>query len=551
MVVEKARGRIHKSARIGRRVIAGGMGLGFGATFGWVNGRIRHVQPPPQATNSAFVWARAANDCSTIVWIHNYWSDTYDIPNPTISCTLLSGPGIAVASVEVDLPKDGTIGVDVRTICRDHHIDLPFEGELLLEVTHEKIMAGRPLQVFAEYVHDSGEATGVHGQFGFTTKPFANLVASMRVEEGNGARTSFVIVNSYTGPARRAIRPVLELYSADGRTMKKRLPAIPQLASRRIYTKDVFPTADEFLGGSTGHARVLMPCPSSRMATLIEFPDGRDVVNHGTDSRLLDQGPGLPRDWSTTWPVAGGMVLLGPNRDTVISLPNNWGPYAEPYVATIDVFSPDGARLASQEVRVAKHGWSQVSVGELLASHGVSQSQWPVAHAEVSLGASDSHPFYRPATFDIMVAILDHGRLAGEVGVGGELFNCDIPPGLRMFPGRRTRTFGRVQIGPDVDTHIVLVHPTSDASHTVVAEPVLTLIGGDGRQRSSLEDVTIPVHGCVQLSVHDDFPDAVAVLGESGAGAVRVRNLNARLYGYYYTERRGAVTFPICHLIGG
>ena len=47
--------------------------------------------------------------------------------------------------------------------------------------------------------------------------------------------------------------------------------------------------------------------------------------------------------WSASRPVASALVVCDERRDTVITLPNVWGPLAADYEATIDLYAEDGA----------------------------------------------------------------------------------------------------------------------------------------------------------------------------------------------------------------
>ncbi len=155
-----------------------------------------------------------------------------------------------------------------------------------------------------------------------------------------------------------------------------------------------------------------------------------------------------------------------------------------------------------------------------------------------------------PALVDILVGIVDDGDLAGEVQVGGEFFNAAIPDGVKMPDIRRTRTFGRVDVGPGSTTWLYLANPAGCDGYDVVANPLLTLVDMAGAKVATCE-VVVPPRGCLLANVQDLFPEATQLLGAAGTGVVRVRDTSARLYGYYFVETAGSRTIPVCHLIGG
>ena len=64
---------LRRAARSTRRIIDGGRGLGFGTTARW--GLHQLTRPSAAQVNTSLTWVRATADITTIVWIHNYWSD--------------------------------------------------------------------------------------------------------------------------------------------------------------------------------------------------------------------------------------------------------------------------------------------------------------------------------------------------------------------------------------------------------------------------------------------------------------------------------------------
>lgn len=542
--------RAKRTRRLARRTAAGARGLGATTVVRWAVDRRFHPYAPLKE-NSSFTWVVARSEVTTAVWLHNYWSDAYGIPEPQFQATLLDLKGRAVDEWTISLRPDATEVIDIRERCLKARASLPFEGSLLLRLAHEKVVPGRPVQVFAEYSSDNGETTGVHGQYGLLRHPLAHMIGTMRLEAGEGRRTSVVLTNPYVGaggplPA----RPLLTVVSAMGQRRSVRLAAVAPLASRRLYIDEAVTDVDVFLGGKPGHARVTVPFPASRMATTIEYPDGRTIVNHGSDSRLLDQGIGTPASWTASASVASALVLCDERRDTVITLVNDWGPIAFDYEAEVTVQGPDGRRLGVCSVLVERDGMTSLSVRDHLREWGVPLPA--VAHAEVRLRpiGRRAQDIERPAIFDVLVGIVDDGLLCGEVQVGGEFFNGPIPPGVRAFDIRRTRTFGRVSVGAGIRNRIFLAHPVADNGHyDTVAKPSLSLLDSSGAVRAK-RDIEIQARGCCAWDVEELF-EGVGDLLADGKGVVRVRDTTARLYGYYMAERTGARTFPICHLIGG
>ena len=138
---------VRSAARIGK----GAHGLGAGAVASWAVARLRR-DVGGIGESTSFTWVVANDVTTTRVWIHNYWSDAYEIARPRIDATLLDTDGGTVDAWSFVLEPDSTVVVDVRDRCRRAEHPFPFEGQLLLGLHEPSLPAGRPLQVFAEYV---------------------------------------------------------------------------------------------------------------------------------------------------------------------------------------------------------------------------------------------------------------------------------------------------------------------------------------------------------------------------------------------------------------
>src|SRR4051812_39361076 len=124
--------------RRARRVLDGARGLRWRATARWVISTRRPASGVPES--SSFNWVTASETTNTTVWIHNYWSDGYGIPTPEIHATLLDESGTSLVTWSLTLAPDATVPIDVRSVCRTNGVALPFEGQLLLRMRHEKLV---------------------------------------------------------------------------------------------------------------------------------------------------------------------------------------------------------------------------------------------------------------------------------------------------------------------------------------------------------------------------------------------------------------------------
>ena len=536
--------KVRRMARSTRRIVDGGRGLGFTTTARW--GITQLSRQPAERVNTSLTWVRADARTTTLVWINNYWSDAYDVPTPHLAAEIIDPGGSTVATFSVDLAVDATCVLDVRDALIEHSVSLPFDGQLLLRLAHEALLPDRPVQVFAEYRRDDGECTGVHGQFGLVATPAAQVVSAMRVEAGVGVRTAFVVTNAYAGPgAPHPMQADLTVYAEDGRSWRAPFPSVPARGTVVAYADELIPDLAEHLSGRPAHARIRMACPSSRIATFIESgSDRRLVVNHGTVDRVFDQENGIALGWSKSWPVASALVRVDQHRDTVISLPNVWGPRAGDYTAVIEIFRPDGSFLARHEHEVARDCFDEVSIRDLIGT-----DQGTMFHAEIFVRADDDRA-ERPHTFDVLVGMRIDGELRAETQVGAEFYNAPVPEGVRWMDIRRTRIFGRVDQSDGRRTWIYLAHPVGQVDAGASTAPLVTLISADG-ERQRMATVDLPAHGCVAFAVDELFPDWADALRPEGTGQLRVRDTEARLFGYSWVDHPTAATFPLDHLIGG
>ncbi len=542
--------RCRSALRQARRVTRGARGLGPSVTASWA-----WSQRPGQSAdegpieNSSFTWVMAADDLTTSVLVHNYWSDAYGIDNPSFSASLLDLAGTVIASWTFDLEADATVTIDVRSVCADNGVALPFEGQLLLRHHHDKLAPSRPIQHYADYVHDDGESSGVHGQYGFQDRPLAQGVGSMRVESGDGRRTAIVVHNAYVGPGSPSrMRAEVEVFAHDGRHRRVAIDALDAGASCTVWLDEVFAGLEEFLGGRPGHVLVDLPCPSSRIFTYITFPpDDRLVVNHGTVDRRVQQDSGIPARWSPSRPVLSLFARCDEHHDTVIGLPNLWGPTRSAYDAQLDVYQSDGALVTTERHRVPVGGFFERRLSEVLEHAGVAGEF--LGSVEVRLLAP-SGVDEMPLVFDGLVALLRDGALSGEVQVGSDFYNAAVPETSRMPDIRRTRIFGRVATGSGRRTWIHLAYPVGQDAKLEPSATLLTLLDLDGRQVGTKEIALAP-HGSVSASLDDLFPDAEAELAPSGVGVLRVRDTTARVFGFAAREVDGAQTVAIDHLTGG
>lgn len=538
--------RIRRGARSARRFVLGSRGLGAGVAARWL--WQRGARPEPSTQNSAFAWVVANERRTTVAWFHNYWSDTYGIPRPTLAFALLDQEGAARHTWTETLEPDATIAIDVREVCRDTDIPLPFEGQLLTRLDDDRLVPGRPVQCLVDYIDDEGNATGVHGQYGLMRNPLAQTVSGMRVESGPGVRTAVVVTNPYDGPGSPAglVARVTVLNGKGGKRSRHVGPISPR-GARRVWLDELFPGLPTFLEGQAGHVAVRLPCPSSRLATVLEYDDGRWITNHGTVDRVFDQGRGVPETWRSTFPVVSALVRCDHRRDTVLTFPNRLGPASSRYDVLVKIYAQHGALLAEGAVPIPPNGVARLSARELLTSRGIGLPM--VAGAEVTV-----RPVVRmaetPAVLDLLVGLTEDDRLLGEVQVGSDFFNADVPPGLRVPDVRRTRTFGRVLVGAGRRSWIFLANPAGRDPYDGVAHPSVTLLDRSGVEQAVV-DLELPPHGSVLLDVADAFPDATKMLGTTGSGIVRVRDTTARVYGFSFVETAGSTTIPIDHLVGG
>jgi hypothetical protein len=379
-------------------------------------------------------------------------------------------------------------------------------------------------------------------------RPLAQVVGTMRAQSDAHHRTAVVLVNPYAKkPDGMAAR--LEVANQRGDRARVTLAELAPRETRRIYLDEVIPDVAALLDGNVGHVRVQVPCPVARVPTIIENTQTGDwIVNHGTIDRTFDQAGGRPADWTDSTPVASCLVLCGDGRDTVLTIPNVLGPVPADYRYRVLLYLPDGTLLIEHDLVVPRGALGEISVRGLLGELGLDVPE--VAHAEVTALRASGRASELPAIVDVLVGLVDDGRLVGEVQVGSDFYNADVPPGTGLPDVRRTRVFGRVYLAEGAVPRVYLANPGSSSDYQLTAHATLSLIRSSGTE-SLQREVALSPHGCFLGSVTDLFPEADSLLADTAFGTVRVRSTDARLYGFYWVERERGVRIPIDHFVGG
>jgi hypothetical protein len=325
--------------------------------------------------------------------------------------------------------------IDARAESITAGVALPFEGQVLLRMSNDRLQPSRPVQVFAEYVTDSGGATGVHGQYGLFRAPLAQRIGALRVEEPSAASTSVVLTNAWDQPDRPPIRPLIEVRNTDGQRLTYRVPIVAAGSTSRIHLDHVFDNLASFLRGHPGHATVAVPYPASRILSCTEYDDGRVIVNHGTIDRGYDQSRGVDRDWDESWPVVSVPIVWTDEREIVLTLPNRYGPIVAAYVASVVVFDANGQRVIDFDVDLPRDGLREVNVARVLAERGVAAPF--IGHGEITVRGESVRE--QPVHIDVIVGIVDRGRRVGEVLAGSSLSTRSITSVAKAWRTPRLR----------------------------------------------------------------------------------------------------------------
>jgi hypothetical protein len=502
-------------------------------------------RPSRSITNASLTWATAREGRNTVVWIHEYWNDTYGVVDPAVTVTLIRDDGSVVAAWSLPLTPRSTHAVDVRGECLARGVALPFEGQLRAEIDSDALVGGRPLQLLAEYRDDNANASMVHGQYGPSARPLAQVIGAIRVDPDAVAQW-LSLTNGFAGGPRSSMRPQVTIRAHDGRTRRVRLPAVAAGTSTLVDLHALVPDLATFLGGRAGQVGVRLPYPASRIASCTVFADGRRVVNHGTIDRVFDQSRGVPSNWSESWPVVSVPFVARPDLETVITVPNRLGPVLGPQRVTITLYDAGGTSVGDETHDIDPDAMVEIRSHAVLGRLGVPEPF--VGHVELTARLLDDSDA-QPAILDVVVGIEHRGLLIGEVLAGGAFFNAPVPPRFPSPDVRRTRVFGLVRLGAGERTHVFLANPAGRDDYEVRSETVLTLVDETGCTVATAE-VQLAPHGGRWFDLDLVFPTGRAALEPTGVGALRVRDTTARVYGYFVIEN-GGQTVMIDHLVGG
>jgi hypothetical protein len=526
--------------RSGMRLARGAAGVGVAASSRWLVSRF-WPRSPETNENTSVTYVEASDDRTTLVWIHDYWTEAYGTGSVNLTVELVDVEGAVVATDVLSLRGRATEVVDVRELCRRHGVALPHHGQLVVRMHADALVAGRPVQVVADYVDDHGNASGVHGQYGFCERPLAQAVGSMRVDARPGHHTLVMVPNTFAGG--HTVRPSLSVFNARGESQAASLDPLAPLATAMVRLDEVVDGLDGFLGGEDGHVSVRLPYPAARLLCRTESPDGTRVVNHGTIDRTSDQLPGCPAEWTASHAVATLPVALA-GCDVALVVPNRLGRHAGPHRLHLRFRGADGAVLAAHQVTVVRNGSVRVPVSDL-ARRTAPGAAHVLVHATPIDPDEDA-----PSLLELVVLLERDGRPVAEALAGGGFFNDPVPPGLPWPDLRRTRIFSRAVLGHGHRTEIVLANPSSRPDFDVTATPLVRVLDLAGEEVGSFT-LTIPPNGAVTFDPAEMIGAAVERLGPTGAAVITLRDTTARLYGYCAIDRPGAAAIRFDHLIGG
>lgn len=533
---------VRVGGRTARRAAAGAMAIGPRA---FVHAVLDERRSTGRTSNASSTWVDATEGRTTTVWIHEYWTDTYGIDAPIINLSLVDGTGAVAAAWTLALAARSTHGVDVRAECLARGVPLPFTGQLRAELRADELVAGRPLQVLAEYRDADGSATLVHGQYGPSARPLAQEIGALRVAPDAVAQ-HLSIPNGLTSARVTKIQPRVTLRAHDGRTRRYRLAPIPTGASSLVDLHQLVPDLAAFLDGQAGQVSVRMPYPATRLASCTVFADGRRIVNHGTIDRVFDQSRGVPASWTSSWPVVSLPLHVSPDTDTVITVPNRLGPVLGAQRIDLRLFDRTGHRIGDVSYAVRSDATLEIHGRDILQRLDLPESY--DGHLELAAHLIDDQA-EQPSTIDVVVAFEHRGARTGEALAGGAFFNAPVPGRLTVADVRRTRVFGLVRCGAGERTQLFLANPAGRHAYNVTAHPTVTLLDADG---ATVAETTIDLapHAGRWFSIDTLFPDAAALLGPTGVGTVRLRDVDARVYGYFLVDN-DTRTVMFDHLVGG
>src|SRR5579883_1828257 len=92
-----------------------------------VRDRLEGPKPPPEVTkNQGQCWFFESEDFHTRVYVYNYWTENYKIPNATLTYTLFDSAGKQVGTGSEPLSENYTAAFDSRELIPRHGLRRPF-----------------------------------------------------------------------------------------------------------------------------------------------------------------------------------------------------------------------------------------------------------------------------------------------------------------------------------------------------------------------------------------------------------------------------------------
>jgi hypothetical protein len=498
----------------------------------WLTKADRYLDALNFATN--FVFYRDDGHFGTRLTTVNYWS-AYGAGSVKLFMRLYDMSGCVLADWEQDAPAGaGGIILDSADIRRRFGLP-PFIGQLFL---HAVGVAGHDIIKYAldTYSTDGGESLScTHDSNAWPADNYAGLPAPLPRE-----RVIVWLQNSHAQP----------------------IPA-GAMSLRQMGTDAPAPIPETIPGFATVGLDVSQVLPDLRWPSQIELLARRYVVRpryeitRGDRTRIahmnverndLQADPGIK---TLSSQMGRGFILpfpvlpSGAYRTTILPTPMSSGTADMPL--RVDVFAPDGARIADHFLGLSPRGGCVPLDLDAVPGMAVLEEG---GHAELVYDFRDGGDAdgWLHAVFRYESRTTGH---IAESSFGAHIFNTIMtyknepqsysgPP-----PGLTTKLFLRLGVGT-LESFCVLIYPASAPWHPYSATK-LELYGSAGKLLAS-KAVQIACSGSLSFRVSQHFEqDALRCAGEGGY--VLIKDATCRLFGFHGLDDR-AGKFSLDHMFG-
>lgn len=512
---------------------------------------------------SGFGWIKESDTFHTRFFLHNYWTENYQISEPiAVRIAVHDEAGTRLGEASFDIQPDGVLAIPGADILSRTNVNTPFEGNVIFTLRHRNLRAGLPIQFDQDYEYEQSKMSSVHGLGVFTKRTKNKLPARIAFTETEDHEFFVVVQNTFPfkrDPYECVISADVEVFNHRGERFEPTFstPPIPACGHYLISLRTEFPGITDFLEGKPGWLRLWSEVPAHRyLSYAINHENESLAVCHLTGDMNAEPDPlilheelrGLGRGIMNDLPAMTG---AGTETEYLLYNDNDNLPHIGINATVYDDLGNQVAALPKPLV-IERHGTGKLTLKGILESGGYDLGGKSFSgNVALSIARDSSQPGI-PRIYALALRVIENGFEA-EVDLAMTIFNINQEhlPHRRRAP-TRTKVFSRIREDDEWETSVWINNTSSlEEGYSKTSETKLMVYSPSG-QTSLTKVVHIPPYGSQMFSLRDLFPELVDELRQSnGYGFLKVRDVTLWSWAFYFIRNRRTGAMTCDHLYGG